>query len=84
MRRIEPPDWFNKSLDTLKMTQEHTARESDASATDGGIRIEEVRYSLREMMETVKIERRHGMLGRALVDSTEIRQMFSKRKRKKT
>ncbi len=44
--------------------------------------ISEVRYSLREMMKEVEAERKHSVLGRELVDKTEIRKMFAKRKRK--
>jgi len=43
----------------------------------------EYRYSLREMIEEVKIERRDSQFGRQLVDATEIDKMFSKTKRKK-
>lgn len=41
------------------------------------------RYSLREILEEVKIERRESQFGRQLVDATEIDTMFSKAKRKK-
>lgn len=41
------------------------------------------RYSLREILEEVRIERRDSQFGRQLVDSTEINQMFGKAKRKK-
>lgn len=41
------------------------------------------RYSLREILEEVKIERRDSQFGRQLVDSTEINKMFSKTKPKK-
>jgi len=41
------------------------------------------RYSLKEMMEEVQVERRESHFGRQLVDSTEIDKMFGKRKRKK-
>lgn len=43
----------------------------------------EYRYSLREIIEEVNIERRDSQFGRQLVDSTEIDKMFSKTKRKK-
>jgi hypothetical protein len=43
----------------------------------------EYRYSLREMIEEVKIERRDSQFGRQLVDSTEIDKMFTKARRKK-
>ena len=42
-----------------------------------------VRYSLKEMMEEVAIDRRDSVFGRELVDSTEIEKMFSKKVRKK-
>lgn len=41
------------------------------------------RYSLREIVEEVKIERRESEFGRQLVDATEINKMFSKAKRRK-
>lgn len=41
------------------------------------------RYSLREIIEEVKIERRDSQFGQQLVDATEIDKMFSKTKRKK-
>jgi hypothetical protein len=41
------------------------------------------RYSLKEMMEEVVIERRDSVFGRELVDATEIEKMFGKKKRKK-
>lgn len=41
------------------------------------------RYSLKEMMEEVIIERKESVFGRELVDATEIEKMFSKNKRKK-
>lgn len=43
----------------------------------------EVRFSLRELVNEVKVERRDSHFGRQLVDSTEIDKMFSKNKRKK-
>jgi len=42
-----------------------------------------VRYSLKEMMEEVAIDRRDSVFGRELVDATEIEKMFSKQVRKK-
>jgi hypothetical protein len=45
--------------------------------------INEVRYSLKEMLEEVSEERRTSSLGRELVDSNEIGKLFSLRKRKK-
>lgn len=45
--------------------------------------IQEVRYSLKAMMEEVQVERRQSELGREVVDSAEINKMFSSRKRKK-
>lgn len=41
------------------------------------------RYSLKEMMEEVAMERRESVFGRELVDTTEIEKMFSKKIRKK-
>lgn len=41
------------------------------------------RYSLKAMMEEVKVERQESVFGRELVDTTEIDKMFSKRIRKK-
>lgn len=44
-----------------------------------------VRYSLKEMIDEVSVERRESVFGRELVDSSEIDKMFSKnRKRKKS
>ncbi|PXA04900.1 hypothetical protein DDZ13_02750 [Coraliomargarita sinensis] len=43
----------------------------------------EYRFSLREMLHEVKVERRDSQFGRQLVDATEIDKMFSKSKRKK-
>lgn len=44
-----------------------------------------VRYSLKEMMDEVAVERRESVFGRELVDSSEIDKMFLKnRKRKKS
>jgi hypothetical protein len=43
----------------------------------------EYRYSLREMMEEVRIERRDSQFGRQLVDATEIDKMFNKARQKK-
>jgi len=45
--------------------------------------IKEVRYSLAEMMDEVRAERKQSALGREMVDSTEINKMFAGRKRKK-
>ena len=42
-----------------------------------------VRYSLKEIMEEVAIDRRDSALGRELVDATEINKMFGKQVRKK-
>lgn len=43
----------------------------------------EYRYSLSELVEEVRVERRDSQFGRQLVDSTEIDKMFSKKRRKK-
>ena len=45
-------------------------------------RTKEARYSLEEMMEEVREERKESILGRELLDSTEIEKMFSTRIRK--
>jgi len=59
----------------------NTSAGYDAS---GAIPQNGVRYSLKEMIEEVAMERRESVFGRELVDSTEIDKMFSKqRKRKK-
>lgn len=42
-----------------------------------------VRYSLKEIMEEVAIDRRDSVFGRELVDATEIDKMFGKQVRKK-
>lgn len=65
------------------MTEEHPdeANEHEDGPLQG--QVSEVRYSLREMMEAVKAERRDSALGRELVDTTEIEKMFSNRIRKK-
>jgi hypothetical protein len=42
-----------------------------------------VRYSLKEIMEEVAIDRRDSVFGRELVDETEIDKMFGKQVRKK-
>ena len=44
-----------------------------------------LRYSLKEMLEEVNMERKHSVLGRELLDATEIGKMFAdKRHRKRT
>lgn len=44
-----------------------------------------VRYSLQEMVEEVNLERKYSVLGRELLDATEIGKMFAdKRHRKRT
>lgn len=43
----------------------------------------EYRYSLREILEEVKVERRDSQFGRQFVDSTEIDKMFREARRKK-
>ena len=57
--------------------------ESDPTESDieGGLRerTKEARYSLQEMMEEVREERKESILGRELLDSTEIEKMFSAR-----
>ncbi len=62
---------------------------SESDPTESGIgmgglreRTKEVRYSLKEMMEEVREERKESILGRELLDSTEIEKMFSARIRK--
>jgi|GEM_PF-1437338 len=60
--------------------QPHTSEQAEVyvpSAPKG------VRYSLKEMMAEVAIDRRDSVFGRELVDSTEIDKMFSKQVRKK-
>ena len=42
-----------------------------------------IRYSLKEMLEEVAVERRESVFGRELVDATEIEKMFSKNLKKK-
>ena len=42
-----------------------------------------VRYSLKEILEEVAIDRRDSVFGRELVDATEIEKMFGKQVRKK-
>jgi len=42
-----------------------------------------VRYSLKEMINEVAVERRESVLGRELVDSSEIDKMFKKNIRRK-
>lgn len=42
----------------------------------------ENRYSLREMIQEVQVERRDSLFGRELLDTAEIERMFHKRKRK--
>jgi hypothetical protein len=54
-----------------------TSLESAVSSTRG------LRYSLKEMMAEVVIDRRDSVFGRELVDASEIEKMFSKRVRKK-
>ncbi len=63
------------------MTEEHPDEANEHGPLQG--QVSEVRYSLREMMEAVKAERRDSALGRELVDTTEIEKMFSNRIRKK-
>jgi hypothetical protein len=44
-----------------------------------------LRYSLKEMMDEVSLERKHSAMGRELLDATEIGKMFAdKRHRKRT
>jgi len=56
---------------------------SDSSKDQKSAYLQDHRFSLREMMEEVKVERLESHFGRQLVDSTEIEKMFDKRKRKK-
>ncbi|ADE53878.1 hypothetical protein [Coraliomargarita akajimensis] len=44
-------------------------------------RVSAARYSLREIMEEVRAERKVSALGRELIDVHEIEKMFSKRRR---
>ena len=46
-----------------------------------------LRYSLKEMVDEVNMERKHSVMGRELLDATEIDKMFADkrhRKRRKT
>lgn len=54
-----------------------------AFSSTGGADPIGVRYSLKAMMEEVKIERQESVFGRELVDTTEIDKMFGKQIRKK-
>lgn len=60
--------------------QHPTSETSPASAAPS---VQGVRYSLKEMMAEVVIDRRDSVFGRELVDASEIEKMFSKRVRKK-
>lgn len=51
--------------------------------TSGSADVNSVRYSLKNMLDEVRIERQRSVFGRELVDSTEIDKMFSKQIRKK-
>lgn len=63
--------------------QENEANPGVGYTTSGNADVGAVRYSLKEMMEEVVIERRDSVFGRELVDSTEIDKMFTKKNRKK-
>jgi hypothetical protein len=63
-------------------TQAEGAPGTEYSAT-GSANVNGARYSLKEMMDEVKIERQESVFGRELVDTTEIDKMFSKQIRKK-
>ncbi|WP_269525823.1 hypothetical protein [Coraliomargarita parva] len=55
---------------------------SDPTTTDPKpVKLQEVRYSLRSMLDEVRNERKSSALGRELIDHTEIEKMFSNRKR---
>ncbi len=59
--------------------------ETGAVQTSEGLnsQVKGMRYSLKEMMAEVRLERKHSALGRELLDSTEIDKMFTDRRRKK-
>lgn len=66
------------------MGDPHNERASDAVySSTGSSDPVGARYSLKSMMEEVKVERQESVFGRELVDTTEIDKMFSKRIRKK-
>ena len=56
---------------------------SEESTSSAPASVKGVRYSLKEMMDEVAMERRESVFGRELVDATEIEKMFSKKIRKK-
>lgn len=52
--------------------------EASAHAPVGGL--QEVKYSLRDIMEEVKAERESSTIGQEIVDQTEISKLFSRKK----
>jgi hypothetical protein len=64
------------------MSEDITEPEAEEPKDPLNLEIPEVRYSFREMMEEVEVERRQSVAGRELLDSNEISKMFAKRARK--
>ena len=62
--------------------KDNAAHSSETSPIISG-HANEVRYSLKELMDSVVDERRMSALGRELVDVNEIEKMFSKTRRRK-
>ena len=62
-----------------------TGSEPEGSSTLSKRQAQGLRYSLKDMVEEVNLERKHSVLGRELLDATEIGKMFAdKRHRKRT
>jgi phosphate uptake regulator len=53
--------------------------EASAQAAIGGL--QEVKYSLRDIMEEVKAERESSTIGQEIVDQTEISKLFNRKKK---
>ncbi len=54
---------------------------SDPPPAPSGLRIDEVRYSLPELLREVEQERRESSFAMESLDQVEIRKMFASRKR---
>ncbi len=62
-----------------------TESEPNAASALNKRQAQGLRYSLKNMVEEVNLERKHSVLGRELLDATEIGKMFAdKRHHKRT
>lgn len=56
--------------------------ESSSPSEQKGFKVQEVRYSLLQMLEEVEIERKLSNLGREKVEQTEIQVIFKKKRKR--